>query len=557
MRSQALSRSRTDAPSQARTTQKGEHRDLSLRQQQILDKLRAGKVNKEIANELGIGLGTVKQHVVALFKKLAVSNRAMAVSRGMQMQPAPRVETVPHLVSEGSLEYRPCVVLSVALPETVPESLGRKMHQVLATFASDHDALFLARKGHAGDLILGIQRASEQDLFLALRAARMVVSELAAVDAPADALRGGLTAGLAIASMHRTGGGSGEAIASSAIAQARELADSAAPGQLSIAAAARELLRVLNPNSPGTVAESLPFASIEDLPWQPGGAESLPCGREAELRRIDDLLEQAKGTLGSLLMLAGETGMGKSRLCRYDAERVALAGGRVHHFVCRPDGDLAIPYVSTGGTSMAGSALFNCLAGASAQPPEAVIVDDCHFLPPAEMARLSRQAVSAQGNLVLLAARRFSDAVASPAQIIRLGRLAPDAIAQLARATLGPKQTLTKVESITLRAAGVPLFALELARQRKPGGLPLSLRLLIGARMDGLKLDLALLRRIARARVVLDVPRLARDMQEPLEAVQAAAALAIAAGVLSQDDSGKLRFAHPLLRQAIDLAGVE
>jgi len=54
--------------------------DLTPRQLQILKLLQEGKPNKELCEELGIGLGTVKQHLVALFKKLNVKNRAMAVS---------------------------------------------------------------------------------------------------------------------------------------------------------------------------------------------------------------------------------------------------------------------------------------------------------------------------------------------------------------------------------------------------------------------------------------------------------------------------------------------
>lgn len=537
--------------------EQGAQRELSPRQHQILSMLRAGKVNKEIATELGIGLGTVKQHVVALFKKLDVSNRAMAVSRGMQMQPAARAENVPSLVSEALLEYRPCVVLSVALPESAPQALGRKMQQVLAAFAFDHDALFLARKGHAGDLIFGVQRATEQDLFLALRAARTVVGEIAVTDVQSTGLRGALTAGLAIASMNRTGGWSGEAIASIAIAQGRELANNAMPGQLAIAQGAGELLRVLNPNSPGPVPASLPFATAERVPWQPGGAESPPLGRDAELLRIDALLEQAAAGSGTMLLLAGETGMGKSRLCRYVVGRIIAAGGKVHHFVCRPDGDAAIPYVSPSGDCVAQSALFECLAGEPAGRPEAVIVDDCHFLPPEELERLSRAAAAAPGKFVLLTARRFADAGARPAHSIRLGRLEPREIERIAATTLGRSKTPARIESIVRRAAGVPLFALELARQRKPDMLPLSLRVLIGSRMDGLKLDRAVLRKIARARSAWDAARLARELNEPLEAVQTSIALAVASGVLNLDADGKLRFAHPLLRQAIDLAGVE
>ena len=52
---------------------------LSERQQQVLRLLSQGKSNKELAFELGITEGTVKQHLFTLYKKLGVTNRAKAV----------------------------------------------------------------------------------------------------------------------------------------------------------------------------------------------------------------------------------------------------------------------------------------------------------------------------------------------------------------------------------------------------------------------------------------------------------------------------------------------
>lgn len=52
---------------------------LSARQRQIISLLALGKSNKEVACELSITEGTVKQHLSVLFKKLQVSNRAKAV----------------------------------------------------------------------------------------------------------------------------------------------------------------------------------------------------------------------------------------------------------------------------------------------------------------------------------------------------------------------------------------------------------------------------------------------------------------------------------------------
>lgn len=51
---------------------------LSERQQQILGLLAEGKSNKEIAEDLAIELGTVKQHLFVLFRKLGVASRAKA-----------------------------------------------------------------------------------------------------------------------------------------------------------------------------------------------------------------------------------------------------------------------------------------------------------------------------------------------------------------------------------------------------------------------------------------------------------------------------------------------
>lgn len=52
---------------------------LSGRQEEIVAMLAEGKSNKEIADALKIGYGTVKQHIFVLFRKLGVTNRTKAV----------------------------------------------------------------------------------------------------------------------------------------------------------------------------------------------------------------------------------------------------------------------------------------------------------------------------------------------------------------------------------------------------------------------------------------------------------------------------------------------
>lgn len=58
---------------------------LSDRQQEIVSLLAEGKSNKEIADFLKIGYGTVKQHLFVLFRKLGVSNRTKAVITANQL----------------------------------------------------------------------------------------------------------------------------------------------------------------------------------------------------------------------------------------------------------------------------------------------------------------------------------------------------------------------------------------------------------------------------------------------------------------------------------------
>ena len=55
---------------------------ISTRQMQVLDLLIKGYSNKQIANTLALGEGTVKVHVAALLRHLNVSNRAGAAAAG-------------------------------------------------------------------------------------------------------------------------------------------------------------------------------------------------------------------------------------------------------------------------------------------------------------------------------------------------------------------------------------------------------------------------------------------------------------------------------------------
>lgn len=55
--------------------------DLSEREHSVLELLAQGLLYKEIADRLGIAVGTVKQHIHRIYEKLHVQNRTEAVNR--------------------------------------------------------------------------------------------------------------------------------------------------------------------------------------------------------------------------------------------------------------------------------------------------------------------------------------------------------------------------------------------------------------------------------------------------------------------------------------------
>ena len=59
---------------------------FTRREIEVTTLLRAGCTNHDVADELGISLGTVKTHVMRIFDKLGVENRASLVSRVIQLE---------------------------------------------------------------------------------------------------------------------------------------------------------------------------------------------------------------------------------------------------------------------------------------------------------------------------------------------------------------------------------------------------------------------------------------------------------------------------------------
>lgn len=540
------------------TAKKSPPPELTQRQRQILKLLQAGKVNKEVARELDIGVGTVKQHIVALFKKLNVSNRAMAVSRGMDIMHE-QESRGSALTVDGLLERRPCVVLSIALPEDANLMAVRLMHGTLAALAAANDAVFLARKGNAGDVIFGIQRVTEYDLAIALQTACAVHDDLLGLDvAIAGKMRGCLTAGLAVASMKRFGGWTGEAIASAAIAAARDLLQDVQSGWLAFDAAAMDLMEVFGIGAQHEVLPNVSFDELKRLQWTGSRRSYHLVGREAELATLDAALNEAVAGRGKLVHIEGEMGMGKSRLCE-EVFRNVLARNGIAAFYRGLPAVLGKQVYDIGrGVDCSLEDVTARLCAPLAGFPDAVIVDDFHLLDKEQQAQLSSAAAKAveQGRLVIFSGRRgLYGSGDCAAETIALRRLPAESIEALVRESLAAssaKVASVLVKEISDMAAGVPLFAAELARHREVERLALPLLVAINARLDSLSLDRNLLRTIAKSSVNTTLAETAATMGEDAESLRQQVERTVAAGVFTWGTNGWISFTHPLLRLVID-----
>ena len=89
------------------------------RQIELIDLLAAGKSNKEIADDLHIAYGTVKQHLVTLFRKLAVTsrNKAALVAQQLVREARRSAQKTTALAAASDYKWRMMSAVAVTLPE--------------------------------------------------------------------------------------------------------------------------------------------------------------------------------------------------------------------------------------------------------------------------------------------------------------------------------------------------------------------------------------------------------------------------------------------------------
>lgn len=541
---------------------------LTPRQQQILKLLQQGKVNKEVARELDIGLGTVKQHIVAIFKKLKVSNRTAAATQNLDLQQQNAASKQPMQaqarLNNALLTPRPSLVLSMALAKEADAATTASFYGSLAAAASAHDAVFLTRQGNAGEIIFGVQQVTEYDVAAAFQVAYGVYQSALRLSPRIQMqMRGCLTAGLALASMHRYGGWTGEVIASAAIASARTLLDSTPWGQVTCDQTVLDLCQAFGVSGGNKLSEGVPLQALSGMQWL-GMRQLHPLvGRQVELSQMLTALDQAFAGQSVWLMLEGETGMGKTRLCQELVRMCHRKGGQSLYLRGLP--------------SLLGAGIFevtpelNCqtvevasvLKNTSLAAARLILLDDFHLLTSEQQLELIELAghTLMPGRLLVFAGRKGLFQQAPPACLcIALRRLPNNAMRTLIRGRLNlprGKQRTKIVQRILDTALGVPLFAMEMARKPNLSEFSLSLWVAVQARLDKLHLDSELLSFVAKQSAAVSVAELAPIYQNDLTNQKKQVDRALASGVFVSSADGKLSFAHPMIRCTLNKLTME
>jgi DNA-binding SARP family transcriptional activator len=288
-------------------------------------------------------------------------------------------------------------------------------------------------------------------------------------------------------------------------------------------------------------------------------------GREPELRRLDAAWRRVVGGVGpaQVVLLAGEAGIGKSRLAARFAAEAGAAGATVLYGACEEQA--LVPYeafAEAAGTSADREEIEARVTGAAATSAVVLVLDDLHLADRNTLALLARIARGPAGErLLVLAAYRDADAIGTPllGAIAELRRdcdveripvegLSVDEVAALLGGVADPRRVHDRTD-------GNPFFVRELARHLADrrhglGDVPESVSDVVLARVARLSpTSVEALRGASVLGESFDLPVLEQLVGEDglLDALDEAAA----AGLIEEATGGRYRFAHALTRDAV------
>lgn len=236
-------------------------------------------------------------------------------------------------------------------------------------------------------------------------------------------------------------------------------------------------------------------------------------GRRSELQRLVDARVAARRGAGSLVVVTGESGVGKTRLvsellARVDATTTVLVGRGMAGLDAAPYGPLAEallaatrsglphapgldpflpalgPVLAGGGAGPLGAAgsrlvvseaVLRLLVALGGDGGTLLVVEDAHWADPETVAVIEYLADQVRELAVLLVVTIRSEmandararieqlAIRGAATIVRLPRLSDDEIDELVRAVHGADVDPPVLEAVRQRSEGIPLVAEELA----------------------------------------------------------------------------------------------
>ena len=313
--------------------------------------------------------------------------------------------------------------------------------------------------------------------------------------------------------------------------------------------------------------------------------EDGPVGRSGELARIEALLDRVAKDHASVVVVAGEAGVGKSTLLEAAVDRAAQRGfavalgrcapsqsppywpwPRVFRALCGSTGPFAIASKGRAALFAAGA---DCLEQASAERPVFIAVDDLQWADESSLALASYLAAAGAGLPIGLAFGVRDDAgersppltswlAELPADVVHLslGGIDRSAAFDLVRSVLGREPSATMVDDLHARTGGNPLFVAECARLLAEPGISAPLQVPERVRQ-------VITRHLARltdeAYTVLAAAAVADEFDldvlaglTDLTATQVAEGLGEAlAARLVITDGDDYRFAHELLRDTL------
>lgn len=323
-------------------------------------------------------------------------------------------------------------------------------------------------------------------------------------------------------------------------------------------------------------------------PGRPGGDErSNLVGRDAELSRLDSLLELAATGRPQAIVIEGEAGIGKSVLVGAFAARAAAAGSVVLVGRCdalgrdlplQPVLDALDAYLAPLGAAAAGvlasesavlspllwgrvsgpagptmmgdaasgqAMLFGALGAvldrlSAGGGPVVLVVEDVQLAAPATLEWLGLAARRGR-RLLVVVTRRPEGPTLPGVEVLALGPLDLDAAAALVGAE--------RAADLHVRSGGHPLFLVELAHAGA-NALPSSIREAVAERADRLGGAGATLRAAAALGPELDLDLLAVLLGTGLPELLSQLEAALAARLLAERD-GVLQFSHELVREAL------